>query len=59
MNVTGMLAGGALIGFITASWGKIKAAFWRITSFFIQHIEFDNDGYNILICWMVKNYPRS
>ena len=60
MDFSHWLAGGAILGVVTACWAKIKAVSWRLLNLFIQQIEIhDEMAQSALIDHLVRNYKRS
>jgi ATPase family associated with various cellular activities (AAA) len=60
MDLSHWLAGGALLGVVTACWTKIKEFCWRILNLFIQQIEIhDDNAQGALIDYLVAHYRRS
>jgi hypothetical protein len=60
MDFSHWIAGGAILGAVTACWARIKALAWRILNLFIQQIEVhDEAAQSALIDHLVRNYKRS
>jgi hypothetical protein len=60
MDLSHLLAGGAILGVVTACWTRIKMVCWRIVNVFIQQVEFqDEPSQSALIDHLVRNYRRS
>src|SRR5207245_6478668 len=60
MDFSHWLAGGAILGVVTACWTRIKAVSWRLLNLFIQQIEIhDEAAQSALIDYLVRNYKRS
>jgi hypothetical protein len=60
MDLSHLLAGGAILGIVTACWARIKAVCWRIVNIFVQQIELqDEASQSALVDHLVKNYKRS
>jgi hypothetical protein len=60
MDFSHWLAGGAILGVVTACWAKIKALCWRLVSLFVQQVEVNDEAaQSALIDHLVKRYKRS
>jgi hypothetical protein len=60
MDLSHLLAGGAILGVVTACWARIKMICWRIVNVFIQQIEIHDElAQTALVDHLVKNYRRS
>jgi hypothetical protein len=60
MDFSHWLAGGAILGVVTACWAKIKAFTWRLLNLFIEQIEIhDEAAQSALIDYLVQHFKRS
>src|SRR4051812_19788192 len=60
MDFSHWLAGGAVLGVVTACWAKIKTVLWRLFNLFIQQAEIhDETAQSALIDHLARNYRRS
>ena len=59
-NLWNLMAGGAALGIIAATWSKIKGLIWRVASLFVQQVEISSEfAHNALVAYLVANYRRS
>lgn len=60
MQILNLMAGGAVIGVITACWSYIKGAAWKLVSLLVQRVEIHRDEMaNEVLSYLVANYQRS
>jgi hypothetical protein len=60
MDFSHWLAGGAILGVVTACWTRIKAVCWRLINLFIEQIEIhDEVAQSALIDHLVRHFKRS
>ncbi len=60
MDLSHLLAGGAILGVVTACWARIKLVAWRGINLLIQQIEVQDElTQNALVDYLVRHYKRS
>jgi hypothetical protein len=60
MDLSHLLAGGAILGVVTACWTRIKLVAWRGINLLIQQIEIQDElTQNALVDYLVRHYKRS
>src|SRR5262249_17859068 len=60
MDLSHLLAGGAIVGLVTACWARIKLVAWRGINLLIQQIEVQDElTQTALVDYLVRHYKRS
>lgn len=60
MDMTGFMAGGAVLAVLTSCWGYVKAFAWRIISLFVQRVEINTEDVHFPVIWyLLDNYKMS
>lgn len=59
MDISKLLMGGALLGFLATCWEQIKGLGWRIVGLLIRRIEIPSEAaHQALIAYLVSHYKR-
>lgn len=60
MDLTKVLAGSAVLGFIAGCWGRIKTITWKFFTLFVQQVELlDDTTSTSVVGFLIRNYRRS
>src|SRR5262245_50820974 len=60
MNLSYLLAAGAVLGVVAACWTKIKSVCWRLMSLFLQQVAIqDESSQSALVDFLIANFKHS
>ena len=60
MDMTGFMAGGAVLAVLTSCWSYVKTIAWKVVSLFVQRVEINHEDVHFPVIWhMLDNYKMS